>query len=201
MVSDNTSYSFDFFCLSDTVVKDLPTLQLTESIEHEGVWNKLRLFTNKELQSYTTKIYFDLDVVIHGNIDSLFTLNTKFLNVLRARWKPDSVLQYRQELNTLYNSSIMVWSDASYVHEKYLHLPDLYMLKYKGIDRFFWHEKIKVNEIPPNIAYSYREGATLKDNTPFLFRPEYSVCIFNQQPKVEALPSDSCLQRIWNGSY
>jgi lipopolysaccharide biosynthesis glycosyltransferase len=84
MVSDNTSYPFDFLCLSDTVVKDLPTLQLTESIEHEGVWNKLRLFTNKELQSYNTKIYFDLDVVIHGNIDSLFTLNTNFLNVLRS---------------------------------------------------------------------------------------------------------------------
>lgn len=201
MVESNTKHPFEFFCFSDTVVDEVSTILLEKDLDHEGVWNKLRLFSLKELSSYDKKIYFDLDVVIHGNIDTLFNLDASCLNVLRARWKPEWLLQHKKELNTLYNSSIMVWRNASHIHEKYLRSPDIYMLKYKGIDRFFWHENVEVKEIPSNIAYSYREGASLADNTPFLFRPDYSVCIFNQQPKIEALPANNHLQRLWNGSY
>jgi hypothetical protein len=200
MINENFKQPFDFFCFSDTEINRINTIQMQESLEHEGVWNKLRLFSLKQLESYDIKIYFDLDVVIHGSIDTVLNLNLDNLNVIRANWKPEWLLQDKQELNTLYNSSIMVWRDASQIHKKYLESPDIFMLKYKGIDRFFWHEKISINEIPPNIVYSYREGASPTDKTPFLFRPDYSVCIFNQHPKIETLHTDNPLYRIWSGS-
>lgn len=201
MIQSNTNYQFDFFCYSDQPIEfnDGATyVPLNESLEHEGVWNKLRLLDDIALDKYKRKIYFDLDVIIQQNIDMLFEMKITNLTIIRSLWKPETLLADVQERDTLYNSSIMVWENASYIHECYMRTPDIFMLKYKGIDRFFWYEKIKIDTLPAGMVYSFKHGADLIDNEPFKYRPSYKVCIFNQYPKATNLPTDHPLYLLWD---
>lgn len=201
MIQSNTSQQFDFFCYSDRPLYfngNATYVPLTESLEHEGVWNKLRLLDDTLLDKYKRKIYFDLDVIIQQNIDILFEMQISNLTIIKSLWKPETLLTDKRERDTLYNSSIMVWEDASDIHKYYIDTPDIFMLKYKGIDRFFWYENIKIDTLPAGIVYSFKHGADLKDNEQFKYRPSYKVCIFNQYPKVTNLATDHPLYLLWD---
>jgi len=114
MVSRNCSLEFSFFCITDDPknlddnIKTIPTPPgLT------GWWCKPYIFA-KELPIDGTILYMDLDVVISGNIDKLFTYQPyhwcivrDFTRVMRPKWQK-------------YNSSIIkfcageldfVWQD------------------------------------------------------------------------------------------
>jgi hypothetical protein len=202
MVKKNTNYQFDFFCYSDNEIlfnDNAAYIPLNWSFEHEGVWNKLRLFSDKLLDRYERKIYFDLDIVIQQNIDILFEMSLYNLTIIKSLWKPETLLLDKQEKDTLYNSSIMVWKDAYHIHDRYMSSPDIFMLTYKGIDRFFWYEPIEVDTLPPGIVYSFKHGPNLLDNIKLKYREQYNVCIFNQYPKITQLPTEHPLRLIWEG--
>ena len=51
-------------------------------------WNKLELFAREELDKYDKKIFFDLDVVIQGDITPILDFETN-LAVTHSTWKSD----------------------------------------------------------------------------------------------------------------
>lgn len=195
MVHTNTSRPYQFVCFSDKLIDGIDVILINDPHRYDPVWYKLWILQHNHLNHYTNKIFIDLDVIIHNNIDWVFDIKSPQLSVIDAEWKPDDIK--RIPGNTGYNSSVMVWSDASVIWNMFIKRPDYFMIKYKGIDRFLWNEMAPVNTLPTGKVYSYREGATQHDQTTFKFRPNYSICIFNQYPKPLDLPNVEPVKTFW----
>jgi hypothetical protein len=180
MVQRYTSYHYDFVCVSDHDIPGVVTIPV-DSSKYPPLWYKLYLLDDPTINQYEHKVFFDLDVVIHNSIDWCFTHSPKGLSVLRSVWKSDAIAAMPGD--TGINSSIMIWRDARYVWDIFLCNDEFFTQKYKGIDRFLWNEPVKWSEVPRDEVYSYREGASIEDSERMLFRPAYSVCIYNQTPK------------------
>ena len=187
------------YCYTDDATDIDPSVNVIEigNLDYETWWFKLPLLVNPTINKHQTKVLFDLDVILHGDISKIHTHASDQLTVCSSLWKSPDILHDKAERNTLYNSSVMVWNDASYVYEHFARDPEKYMATYKGIDRFLWHESLDVSTLPPNIVYSYRKGATLKDNAPYKYRPEYSVCLFHGYPKQEDVLDASVVRKHW----
>jgi len=95
----NLTIPFEFICLSDINlnVTTMPLLPLGPSY-----WSKLQMF-RKDLGLYGPCLYFDLDTIITGNIDSIVNkcYEHKFL-MLRDPWKPEQ------------SASGMLWWNGDY---------------------------------------------------------------------------------------
>jgi hypothetical protein len=96
MVSD-----FRFVCLTDDptdLVEGIEPIELPRT-DLEYCWNKLLLFEKQIGDLSGTALFFDLDVVITGNIDDLFN------------YRPDEsfmgVLDWNRMNNPQYNASVM----------------------------------------------------------------------------------------------
>jgi len=101
MVRRNTSHDFKFYCLTDCVANysgDIHAVELKSGLT--GWWNKMQLFRTDVLKQ-GEYLYFDLDVVITGNIDCLFDFPG--FGIPRDFINPDVGLLGQKE----YNSSIM----------------------------------------------------------------------------------------------
>lgn len=171
----------DFVCITDKDL-DVPTIKIPDASELEPVWYKIRMLDQPELRKYERKVFLDLDVVIHNDVDWLFTSGVTKLQVLDARWKPQWMV--RSYLNTGCNSSVMLWKESAQIAHKFESGRDAYMCKYAGMDRFLWHEVRSEWEVIDNDeVYSYRHGASITDDTPRIIRPERSICIYHQLPK------------------
>ena len=136
-------------------------------------------------------ILLDLDIIIQNKLSILETYPTQRLNVLHAYWKKR---EFGFEVgNTLYNSSIMKWTNkqGKKVSDVFFKNPEYYMFKYKGIDRFLWNENLMIDTLPHNIAYSY-----INNNEKF--NPSYSVCIFNETDKKQSELKDTWISQYWN---
>jgi len=128
-------------------------------VDGEGsVYDKLQLFN--EFKNQEQYLYFDLDVVIKGNISHLVRNN---FTLLYAWW--------REPAHTPLNSSIMSWyGDQSYIYNKFYEDEDYSRVKYwKGIDEYIYKE-IKY-ETYDKVCWSWMFDRNEKD---------YSVCLFNQ---------------------
>lgn len=194
MVARNTTVPHDFICFSDRPIKGINTILIEDSDRFDPVWYKLWIPTYKSMTPYNHKVFFDLDVVIHNNIDILFQLQPTRITVIRSAWKPGHISHAAG--GTGINSSIMVWRDDVTAWKAFIKSPDSFMIKYNGIDKFIWNEHIPWDSLPP-IAYSYREGASIEDSTPFTYRPNMSVCIFNQYPKPDQLTDVDFIKEFW----
>lgn len=181
MVKRNCSKDYDFVCYSDRKINGIDIIPINDPFELDPYWYKLRLLDHQDIRHYDTKIFFDLDVVIHGSIDELFYVPEK-LNVVQSKWKhPWEINSY---LNTGCCSDIMVWNDSSLITKTFEANSTELMAKYKGIDRFLWHEmKSHFGYIKPDLIYSYSRGRDLIDDQEYTMRPEMSVCAYSQFPK------------------
>lgn len=195
MVARHTSHPYDFICFSDHNIPGIRHIDVDMSLELDPLWYKIWLLTHPALNQYKRKIFFDLDVVIHGNIDHLFERIIDGLTVIESCWKPADIAQMQG--NTGINTSIMIWENFPIAWEHFMKSPDYYMLKYKGIDRFLWNEGIGVSLLDPGIVYSYREGADENDTDSFKYRPNMAVCIFHQHPKPHEIPHDTLVVEFW----
>ena len=128
-----------------------------EKEEFGGVYDKLQLFKYFTTDHY---LYFDLDVIIKGDIKHLLRPS---LTLLHAWW--------REPAHTPLNSSIMSWSgDHSHIYDKFNSDFDYYMVKYwRGIDEFIYKE-VEYNTYG-KVCWSYNFDQNELD---------YPICLFNQ---------------------
>lgn len=196
MVSRFIRTPYDFVCVSDRLIKGVTCIPIEGDPHYPIVWNKISLLDHSQINPYNTKLFFDLDLVIHDYVDILFELAPpKGVALVRSRWKNDDA-SFRPG-NTGINSSIMVWKEASSIPSLFSTNTQKYTQIYGGIDRFIWNECADWVTLPPHLVYSYREGATRTDLSPRKYRPEYRLCIYNQQPKPHESVEDEPAKSFW----
>lgn len=196
MVERYTTKQFDFVCYSDHHIDGIDTVIIDDPLQFDPLWYKLQMLYHPQINQHNHKVFFDLDVVIHGNIDWVFDVHPKSLAVLKSAWKKQSEID--SHLNTGCNSSVMIWEhDAYRIFDKFMTAPDTFMLKYKGIDRFMWHENVEWEYISTNQVYSYRGGASREDYVPFVMRSDRSICIYNQTPKPHEVADQEPARSHW----
>lgn len=199
MVSRNScGQDFDFYCYTDDTTGLSPKIK-TVKIESalEGFWPKLdvlKIFDKGE------NIFFDLDVVILNPLHRLFSVKTRALSILYSHWKEGFIIhRFAEKYDTLYCSDIMKWQDGQglEVYDYFQKNKDMILLKYKGMDRYFFHEPVKIDLLPTGIAYSYWKGARyLKDTTPAKLRKDFEVCLLNNGLKQNDV-KDSWIKDYW----
>lgn len=171
MVSRNIKQEFTFYCLTEDptgLSSNINIIELPEDNDLEVWWNKMYLF---KINSSNKKIYFDLDVVIHDSIEPILQLDSSTPKFIYSHWKTEF-----DDRDTLINSSIILWEDASYIWNHWYADMDRYMCIYRGIDRYIWNENIKHETLPDDVSYSYwKEGAK--------YNPDKIVAVFNHTPK------------------
>ena len=128
-----------FYCMTDEPEKgyDIPLVR-----KFPDVWNKMHFF------NYVgDSLYFDLDIEIHDNINFLAKDFTDFTVIDSRKWKDNKEdLKFKITSNTFVNTSIMRWTYAQDIYQKFANNHDTFIRLYKGIDRFIYNE---------DIAYKY----------------------------------------------
>lgn len=122
-----------------------------------NVFDKLQIF--KECTSNDFYLYFDLDVIIKGDINCL--IREEFTTIF-AWW--------RDKFHTPLNSSIMAWSgDNSYIYYDFIEQYDYKRVKYwRGIDEYLYKETYCNLYDKVCWSYAYDNG-----------RLHYPVCLLN----------------------
>tara|TARA_Y100000385_G_scaffold223157_1_gene233227 strand:- start:796 stop:1455 length:660 start_codon:yes stop_codon:yes gene_type:complete len=183
----------NFWCITDKTELYPFSIQADDL---PGYWNKISIF------KYTgTCLYFDLDVIIHGNIDMLVSDRLMPYRLINPVWKNPSKAKFvkdRPDIGTsLNNSSVMSWSSETKIYEKFMKDPEYYIFKYDGDDRFLSHETT-FKTFDTDIIYSYRDGAHYKnDNTNFKYRPDYSIALFHQKPEIHECSDHKIVKDNW----
>tara|TARA_Y100000389_G_scaffold38492_1_gene32851 strand:- start:1246 stop:1905 length:660 start_codon:yes stop_codon:yes gene_type:complete len=183
----------NFWCITDKTELYPFSIQADDL---PGYWNKISIF------KYTgTCLYFDLDVIIHGNIDMLVSDTLMPYRLINPVWKNPSKAKFvkdRPDIGTsLNNSSVMSWSSETKIYEKFMKDPEYYIFKYDGDDRFLSHETT-FKTFDTDIIYSYRDGAHYKnDNTNFKYRPDYSIALFHQKPEIHECSDHKIVKDNW----
>lgn len=135
MVKRNLSLPYKFCCLTDNTTgldKDIITLPLPKQLE--GWWCKPYMFS-KDLPIKGDILYLDLDVVISGNIDKLFSYHPNnwctirdFTRAMRPKWPK-------------YNSSVVRFKTGQLHHvwEDFSKDPKTIMRKFFGDQDWLYH--------------------------------------------------------------
>lgn len=138
MVKRNISLPFRFVCLTDNnknLNSNIETLPLPSNLS--GWWCKPYMF-NKDLPLTGTVLYLDLDIVIAGSIDKLFTYQPgkwctirDFTRVMRPKWDK-------------YNSSVIRFEagQLDHVWRQFIKNPQHHMHRHFG-DQDFLYEVTK----------------------------------------------------------
>ena len=196
----------DVVCFTDDstgIHPDIHTydMQPRDCVGWKHLWCKIMMYGRKELVKYKKKIYFDLDLVIHGDIKPILEHDCDWA-LIRSKWKGIKFrIQYPHKAK--FNSSVMVWKDNTWIYEKWEKDWRKIINKYDGNDDWYAKEYI-IPTYLPNIFYSYREGSNPShywegDRKPHCqYQPDYSVCLFHQKPDVHELDKDNKLYQIWN---
>ena len=140
-----------------------------------GNWyNKLQMY---DIYKDGQNLYFDLDVVIFGELKNMVKKN---FTLLDDSW-------WREPAHTPLNSSIVSWTgDVSYIWEKFKSNEDYFLKRYnKGSDEFYYHEVINY-ETYPNICPSIKDYMYKKPK-------DYNICTLGQMHHI--------LEEGWTGWY
>jgi hypothetical protein len=146
MVFKNTTYNINFRVFDEPI---LPKW-----------WTKV-LYHSPIIEQFTEDVVlaFDLDIIIKGNIDSLFDWVEKqnYLCAPWARWREhmDDFEDQRNRdiLCTPYNSSILGWRpDTSLKIWEGFEFEDIE--KYGGFDTYLWMKRLDPIRIPDHFYYS-----------------------------------------------
>ena len=194
MVSRYAPSEFEFVCVTEDPAGIRPEVKIRAfppANDFEVWWNKMHLF--HMFNDGQQNLFFDLDVIIHNSLDYLFTYTNGCVTIISSAWKDPKRLDM---FDTLYNSSVISWTDGKYLWDQFNEDPEKYMSIYKGIDRFFWNEKSKIKTFDNGHIYSYWKGASREDREPEKYREDHSVCILNHKPKPHELTS-SWIQNYW----
>jgi len=202
MVQKNIcGHAFTFYCYTENSKDINPSIKIIPmQTDLTQYWPKLELF---KLFRRDTNIFFDLDVIILQPMERLLSVKTRTVSILYSQWKEGFLLPHKKakpenKYPTQYNSSIMKWQDnqGDEIYNYFQKNKDMILFKYRGIDRYLYHEPVQIDLLPTGIAYSYWKGAKYgKDTTPEKLRPDYEVCILNNGPKQDEV--DSWIKDYW----
>jgi hypothetical protein len=149
-----------FICYTEDP-KDLEcdTISIPLDNDLEIYWNKLAMFQKDFVTG--TCLYFDIDVVIQNNINHITDYLSDNLTMIRAYWKGNLVTdgsshKEKERWDMYVNSSCLLWKGGSlgYIWDYFDENADYYMIKYKGIDRFLFHEGFSLKFFPQGLMYS-----------------------------------------------
>ena len=178
MVSQHLTVEHEFVCLTDRPNGlNCRTLEFTSDLI-EGWWSKVNMFDQKNVQDWI--LYFDLDVIIHDNIDCLIENRDKSFYAINDFHYPD-----------VFNSSIMFWNrDKMHgLWTVYEDDPYRYMEIYKG-DQDFITDIVKSDDdwyaYPDEWTWSWKWG-DVRTNAPvkskvFHITNQSKVAIFHGRP-------------------
>ena len=153
MVADNCTIPYGFLTITDDYTKSGRSgTTFVPERKFNGWWNKMHLY-RPDLPVHGNVLYFDLDVVITGNIDKLFTYATD-------NWATiNDFIRLRREMHppTMYNSSVIRFRKGQLqeVWDEFIKNP-----KTKGGDQNFLHDMTIKNRpatyFPDKWIRSYR---------------------------------------------
>lgn len=196
MVRRNTNRDFDFYVLTDQVDR-YPNYKAVElNTDEVGWWNKLQMFKPGVLPD-GEYLYFDLDVIIVDNIDSLFEYNS--FAAIRDFIRPNDGLLPGNE----YNSSCLRFNnvESAGIYTHYINNRKLWHGYQKQI-HFFGDQNVIShylnsypyfhNPFPDEWLWSYKKGAKrgahAGDRSQMFGRwiPDNGkVCVFHGNPNPE----------------
>jgi hypothetical protein len=175
MCTRHMTHSFDFFCYTDDAEGLCDSINVISFVDHGldvVVYNKLYLFSesmDKHLPR-CPRLYFDLDLVIKGNIDDLANVSLNPLTVIDAEWRQKHDYGF-PIFHHPFNSSCMLWEPArtKHVWEYLMQDPERFMNKYHwGMDSFLFYEKesipIEIGYFTNRKFYSYLYGIDYEEN-------------------------------------
>jgi hypothetical protein len=171
MCSKHITKSFEFFCYTDNPENINENVNIIKYLD-QGldiiVYNKLFLLSHEISKFIDDKkrVFFDLDIVIKHNIDSLFDKTYDNLAVIKAVWKDTHYdkMEFPYFDHNI-NSSCMIWEKgmAEYIWEHFMKDPEFYMMKYKnGMDPYLYYEHDQRGDLPKEFFHSYLYGADLE---------------------------------------
>lgn len=167
------------------------------------LWCKIMMYGRDEIKKYRKKIFFDLDLVIQGDINPILNHECDWA-LIKSVWKG---VKFRIDnpREPIFNSSVMVWLDNTWIYEKWNRSWKEVVKNYNGNDKWYWNENI-IPTYLPKVFYSYREGSKpmhyWNNNwIPYMkYQPEFSVCLFHQKPDIHELDPEEHIVKIWNGT-
>ena len=194
MVARNITVDYEFHCITDDPVgldPDIKVIRLPNDPSIKTWWSKLWMFS-PDMPLKGNILFFDLDVVIFKNIDSLFTHNPNNFHIIRdfnrcriKDWK-------------LSNSSCMRWEAGTmhYLWNDFKQNPDRIMRENHGDqDWITKRARDDINWFPDEWIRSYKwEMVGFKDTklltkdgrkyfrTPCKVEPENRVAVFHGSP-------------------
>lgn len=195
MVKRNCTLDYEFVCLTENpkgINPDVKILPLPDGLS--GWWYKPYMYS-KELPINGTILYLDLDVVISGNIDKLFTYETykwctirDFTRAMRPKWNKynSSVVRFKTgELDKVWKKFIenpkkvqkQFFGDQDWLFEatrdnQALLFPDNWIQSWK------WEIR-KTKDFAPGGIKGNRKLKTIENVIP---SNECCICVFHGDP-------------------
>lgn len=153
MISRNITVPYTLYCLTDDQhsIDGVKTLYQPNAGYQKGWWHKVHMFDPK-LELTGRILYFDLDVVIHNNIDRLTTFATNdFVGIHDFNRKFHSSWKYL-------NSSVLSWNHGTqnYIWEQFKNNPKEAQ-RLQGDQDWIWKlAKDKIKFWPKEWIQSYK---------------------------------------------
>jgi hypothetical protein len=195
MVARNITIPYEFACLTDDQrsIKGVKTLHIGNQGYSKGWWHKVHMF-DKSLGINDRILYFDLDVVIHNNIDKLvlglgdsfygirdfnrkFNPKWKILNSSAMSWMGnkehdiyDMFLRNKMAAMQLHGDQDWIYKVAS---DRIKFWPDQWLMSYKWEIR----KRNEINFSNPKRTFYEIANPTIPN--------ECSVAVFHGDPKPE----------------
>ena len=197
MVERNISLPFSFYCLSDTKMDGIETIPLDLSLDLESYWWKICLFN---IQLDGPILYFDLDIVIQSNIDSIvhcistdkiLSTNIEHCGIdYPFDGSDDNVLTIPE--GKLNSSVLGFYSNHKDVYDKFMDDSNSNIILYYGLDRFLTKEFYSRFEWLSFKDHYYFRNKGMESYDPkyvgddgLIFDPTKPLCIVSQgEPEV-----------------
>ena len=186
----NTYVKYNIYCYTDDPTGLHPYIKVIPIEDNLEVWwNKLALFQEDFGGIKGKIIYFDLDIVIQKNLTPILKYDS--FTLIKCFWKPYKEIHkspIRNDHNI--NSSVMVWNANENIHiwDHFNTDPEYFMLEYRGIDGFMFHEDLEAEFFKENLIYSrlygINEDSWYNPGTDWYLK-EAIICIMNGQTTKE----------------
>lgn len=185
MVSRHLTLPYEFVCLTDdpTPIDGVRSIVQPSSKYHQGWWHKVHMF-GPSLGLKGRILYFDLDVIIHNNINKLVeNYQNEFLGIrdFNRKFHPSWKILNSSALSWVAGTQDEIWN--RFLTER------TSALRMHGDQDWIWHvARDKITFWPDEWLLSYKWEIRSRDELNFSGRPK----VFKTVRNVE-IPKDCCV--------